>query len=261
MPYYFGEGDRGWDELVQDDEAGEYRPPKVCHFRYLAPPDVGGAREPVRFSDQPPPPLSDAAPARRSLLDRLLRRGPPLPAWERSMQHMERMARRQGNDAQAQSYAAMRERRRQAAEEQERRGQQLLALCVAALREIGARRAYCRYDGGNDEGFAWLDHVELRSGERLAPDEAARRLAATRLTERLAEVQLWHLRDGEAGANTLRDVLHSSLATDWAAKLLGEGYGTGPFYLYGAFTADLDSCIVVDDRNADPVVENIEIER
>jgi hypothetical protein len=34
-----------------------------------------------------------------------------------------------------------------------------------------------------------------------------------------------------------------------------------PFYLYGAFTVDLDACTIVDDRNATLVVENIEIER
>jgi hypothetical protein len=261
MPYYFGEGDPGWDELMEEDDSGEYRSPKVSHFRYLTPPDMGGARAPVRFSDRPPPPLADAAPPRRSLLDRLLRRGPPIPAGEQSLRRMERHATRRGDDAMAQSYAAMREQHRQAAEAQERRTQQLLAVWVAALREIGARRAYCRYDGGNDEGFAWLDHVELRTGEHLASDEVARRLAATRLIERLAEVQLWHSQDGDAGASALQDMLHYSLATEWAVKLLGAGYGTGPFYLYGAFTADLDACTILDDRNADPVVENIEIER
>jgi hypothetical protein len=36
---------------------------------------------------------------------------------------------------------------------------------------------------------------------------------------------------------------------------------TRPFYLYGAFTVDLDARTIVDDRNAAPVVENMEIER
>jgi hypothetical protein len=46
-----------------------------------------------------------------------------------------------------------------------------------------------------------------------------------------------------------------------ASRLLGRGYGTGPFWLYGAFTVDLDACTLVDDRNAGPVVQNIDIER
>jgi hypothetical protein len=29
--------------------------------------------------------------------------------------------------------------------------------------------------------------------------------------------------------------------------------------MYGAFVADLDECIISDDPNADPVVENIDI--
>ena len=233
MPYYFGEGDPGWNEDGED----EYRPPKVAQFRYLPPPDVGGPPGPVRFSDQPPAasPLPRAAPPTPSLLDRLLgRRPPPSPpaprlTWEEQQQ------------------------------EQERRGQHALALFVAALREIGARRVYGRYDGGNDEGFAWLDHVELRSGDRLAADEVTSRLAATSLVERLADADLWHRRRWTT-AQDVRELVDFTLAPVLAARLLGGGYGTGPFCLYGAFTVDLDACTIVDDPDAAPVVRNFTIE-
>jgi hypothetical protein len=232
MPYYFGEGDPGWDELMDEDES---RPPKVSQFRYLSPPDLGGPPAPARFSDQAPPPRAAPAPAAPSLLDRLLGRRPP--------------------DA-PQIVGPSREERQ---EGEARRSRHWLALIVAALREIGARRAYGRYDGGNDEGFAWLGHVELMSGERLAPDEVAGRLAATRLRERLAEAGLWHSQWGK-GEQAMRDIALYTFAEECAVLLLGGGYGTGPFYMYGAFTVDLDTCTIVDDSNAEPIVENIEIE-
>ena len=57
MPYYFGEGDPGWDELMGDD-GDDDRPSKVSQFRYLPPPDLGGAPDPVYLSDQAPEPPS-----------------------------------------------------------------------------------------------------------------------------------------------------------------------------------------------------------
>jgi hypothetical protein len=235
MPYYFGEGDPGWDELM-DESADEERPPKASQFRYLTPPELGGPAGPARFSDRVPPPRAAPAPATPSLLDRLLGRKPSAAA------------------------PIVRPSRQEQEAEDARRSQHWLALIVAALREIGARHVYGRYDGGNDEGFAWLDHVALTSGERLVPDEVARRLAAAGLRERLAEAGLWHDQWG-TGEKAMRDIAIETFATECAVKLLGGGYGTGPFYLYGAFTVDLDTCTVVDDRNAEPVVENIEIER
>jgi hypothetical protein len=45
----------------------------------------------------------------------------------------------------------------------------------------------------------------------------------------------------------------------WASMLLGEGFGTGEYSMYGAFTVDLETCAITDNRNADPIVENIQI--
>jgi hypothetical protein len=233
MPYYFGEGDPGWDEL--DDG----RSPHIAQFHYLPAPDFSGRPGPARFSDQVPPPLpppSPIPPGTPSLLDRLLGRRPRVSA------------------------AAARSRWEQQAREREHRGQHLLALAVEALRGIGARSAYCRYDGGNDEGFTWPIHVELRSGERLGPDEVATRLAQTDLIARPVGAEVGIGR-GQATAAELRDSALFVLTDECAVRLLGQGFGTGPFYLYGAFTVDLDGCTIVDDRNAGPVVENIDIEQ
>jgi hypothetical protein len=247
MPYYFGEGDPGWDELMGEDDE-DHRPPKVSQFRYLPPPDLGGPPHPVRFSDQVPEPVASRPQPAPSLLDRLLGRRQRAPAAVR--------------------HPTWREHQR----EQERRGQHWLALVAQALREIGARRVYGRYDGGNDEGFAWLDHVELRSGERLAAGEAGARLDATGLRARLIDADLWsaqrdsnlrrHAEEfGGAMPASLGEAALNEIAEACASRLLGRGYGTGPFWLYGAFTVDLDACTIVDDRNAEAVVQNIDIER
>jgi hypothetical protein len=247
MPYYFGEGDPGWDELRGEDD--DDRPPRVSQFRYLPPPDVGGTPDPVHLSDQvpEPPPASRPRPAPApSLLDRMLGRRPPAPASVRHPTWQEQQ------------------------QEQERRGQHWLALVMQGLREMGVRRVYGRCDGGNDEGFAWADHVELRSGERLAPGDAGARLAGTELRARLIDADLWseereiNLRANaeEYGAMpaNLGEIALNQFAEECAALLLGRGYGTGPFWLYGAFTVDLDACTIVDDRNAEPIVSNIRIE-
>ena len=41
--------------------------------------------------------------------------------------------------------------------------------------------------------------------------------------------------------------------------LLGVSYGTGEYSMYGAFTVDLATCTITDDRETDPVVQNIRI--
>jgi len=57
----------------------------------------------------------------------------------------------------------------------------------------------------------------------------------------------------------LRFFVLERLCEEWAEMLLGRGYGTGEYSMYGAFTVDLDTCTVTDDSNADPVVQNITI--
>jgi hypothetical protein len=49
------------------------------------------------------------------------------------------------------------------------------------------------------------------------------------------------------------------LCDEWASMLRGDGFGTGEYSMYGAFTVDLETCAIIDDRNADPIVENIRI--
>ncbi|MDU1690566.1 MAG: hypothetical protein E6848_13260, partial [Bradyrhizobium sp.] len=57
----------------------------------------------------------------------------------------------------------------------------------------------------------------------------------------------------------LRDVVSDQLVEEWAMLLLGRGFGTGEYCMYGAFWVDLEACTIIDDGNADPVVKNITI--
>jgi hypothetical protein len=260
MPFYHFhlDDDEDDDDL---DEMSDVEPltPRVAQFHYTP---ASFRRRPVCFSDQPPPPRGTPE-RRRSLLDRLLRRGPRISSWERSLRGAERRARRMGDASLAQSYAALRDARKQNEQEWQRRGQQTLALVVPALRGIGVRYAYCRYDGGGDEGFAWLDHVVLGSGDWLTADQAAARLAETGAKpwpeDGDATPTKLGDRDGEAAA-AWRDGALTPFADECASRLLGNGFGTGEHLLYGAFTVDLDACTIADDPNADPIVRNIQIE-
>ena len=230
MPYCFAEGDPGWDELAEEHAL------RPAQFRYLPPPDVGGLPDPVRFSDKPPSAAATLEPVvqSRSFLDRLLGRppkasnSPSRPTW------------------------AQRE------QEAKRQNERWIAVLTVLLREVGVRRVYCRYDGGNDEGFAWLDHAELKTGERLSSQALGARLAEANFIERLVGEELW-VRTPRSEFDEM-SLVRDAIAIEFACKLLGSGYGTGSYWLYGAFTVDLDACTIVDDRKAEPVVENINLE-
>jgi hypothetical protein len=246
MPFVYDQTEVEWPE---DDS--DLPPPRADQFVYLPPPEFGGAREPVHFSvvsiaaaaelRQPEgrQPQAPTASPGRSLWDRLMGRprasDPPQP---RSSYEEER-------------------RRREKAHEQRR--QLFLAIAIPELREIGARRAYCRYDGGNDEGFAWLDSIEMQDGARIAPAELTRQLRKGQLLDKLYAADVMRRLDGVSDQQQLDDFIRDWLCTEWAVMLLGNGFGTGEYSMYGAFTVDLDACTIIDDPNADPIVQQIEI--
>jgi hypothetical protein len=246
MPFVFAQ-----TEAEGPDEA----PPSVDQFVYIPAPQFGGARDPVEFSVPPftgfvepieppqpalpqlaPPQPAPAEPQRQSLLGRLLGRRPPIRVTTTV------------------SFSLQAGRQHSQQRHEERRAQ-LFAAMVPVLKEIGVRRVYCRYDGGNDEGFAWLESMEMRDGARIDGDarrdvQAQAVLHATDLVKRSGAVT-----DEAFLANLGCDWL----CDEWATMLLGSSYGTGEYSMYGAFTIDLDDCTITDDTNADPVVQNITI--
>jgi hypothetical protein len=224
MPFVYDETEIEWPE---DDDDFEPPPPRTDQFVYLTPPEFGGAPEPVRFSVTEPQQAAEPAPPAPG--------GPPLSAEEV---------------------------RRQREKEWEERKQRGFALGFHALRKAGVQRLYCRYDGGNDEGFSWLGHAEMADGARLDAETLSQRLYDAGLLNKLYATGIMH---GSASRHfselhQLRvHFLDYWLVNEWATMLLGYSFGTGEYSMYGAFTVDLEACTITDDRNADPVVHNIEI--
>lgn len=124
------------------------------------------------------------------------------------------------------------------------------ARIATALHELGATHAYIRYDGGDDEGFAWFDHCIFKDGLRRDADTVAKDLEAGGVEPGI---------EAFGGRGHMRDVLDDVLASMWAVELLGEGYGTGEYVMYGAFSVDLETGLVSDDPDPAPVVRNISL--
>lgn len=205
----------------EEDDDQEFDPFLVAPeaFQYLPPPDFGGPAGPVHARVRAETGGASPQPAAKpGFIARLLG----------------------GKASPADDYRAK-------AREYEARLADHAARVAEALAQIGAARAYCRYDGGNDEGFAWFDHCEMKDGTKL--DEAA---AFSRLQLRGSLTDLGFAPNVVRGEGSLEDV-----ASYWAVKLLGEGYGTGEYVMYGAFSVDLNSGLISDDPKPAPIVQNI----
>ncbi|NNJ24930.1 hypothetical protein [Alienimonas chondri] len=98
---------------------------------------------------------------------------------------------------------------------------------VTKLRSLGYSDVRIQYDGGWDEGFAHFDAA-------LAPDGTADDAATV------------------AGRLTKGDGDLDELAHALAVSLLMEGYGTGEYEMFGAFTADLATGALTDLKDAEP---------
>jgi hypothetical protein len=122
------------------------------------------------------------------------------------------------------------------------------ARFAAALAALGAKTVYARYDGGNDEGFAWFDHCVMADGSTRDADQVAIDLEAAGISTSL---RTW------GGKSPTRNALDDFMATTWAVHLLGRGYGTGEYVMYGAFSVDLTSGLVTDDINPAPITRNL----
>ena len=129
-----------------------------------------------------------------------------------------------------------------------------------ALVADGARKFYVTYDGGYDEGFSHPGDLFFGddAGERRSPEIVKRKLAAdvalvVRLRAAAGKDSMWgnatelyvKASDAEAVGYALDELAH-----EVASRLLGDGYGTGEYQLYGAFTADLRTGEIVDHEDA-----------
>jgi hypothetical protein len=116
-----------------------------------------------------------------------------------------------------------------------------------AMRAAGATAFRVRYDGGYDEGFAHPDAVTFGGGDVRPAARVIEELTGPDLVERLKRSA-----DPDRAAPPGKAVTYAfdEFAHELASKLLGAGYGTGEYELYGAFTADLTSGEITDDPEA-----------
>lgn len=219
MPYFYDMEEIEWPEDGED-----LPPPKPEQFEYISPKDYSGTIEPVHFSYTP---YQSVKEPKLTLRQRLF----GAPKEQQQQQHFECLCRIT-----------------------EAANQKLLGIMIPAIRELGVIRLYCGYDGGNDEGFAWLQSAELHSGERLNREAMLERLSQLAIAEKLREAGF--IKEG-AVQKQLVDILRYWLCDEWATILLGRGFGTGNYLMYGAFIVDLENCTIIDDPKADPVTENI----
>lgn len=140
-------------------------------------------------------------------------------------------------------------------------GEQAAISFSRELRDAGIVSVYCRVDGGNDEGFAWVESARSAGGRELSADQVVELLLGRGADERLAAPDRNAFgAESRSSHELMRRQLDWTLANAWAIRLHGSGYGTGEYLMYGAFTADLVARTITDDPEAAPVVENIHIE-
>ena len=256
MPFFYDETEVVWPEDGSDPPL-----PRADQFIYLTAASYNGVPDPIRFSIQPldkPDPLPDVqslpefpSPApppskrRPGILVRLLDRLRPSSPEERL---------RRADEKTMRLHIQQRQR--------------LLATMVPALRQIAIRRVYCRYEGGNDEGFSWIDRFETDDGTRIDREIINQRLRDIQVRDKLYAAGIINRatfkRFAPHGASDQEPEKVNGLAMDWlcdewACILLGGSFGGGQYSMFGAFTVDLETCTIADDPNADPIVKHIQI--
>lgn len=129
-------------------------------------------------------------------------------------------------------------------------------VMLDALLAAGATGLRVRYDGGYDEGFAHPDEVRFADHPRWATqvqqDIASPALLAAIRAAAGAGSMWGNGADVYAGASDDEALVYAmeELAHGLASRLLGKGFGTGEYQLYGAFTADFATGAIVDHADA-----------
>ncbi len=126
-------------------------------------------------------------------------------------------------------------------------------MILQALIASGATEFRVNYDGGYDEGFAHPERIFYHD-EASPVHDVAVSLANRILTLQLCNAVAATVRHdpGYGKMDNVKAALTAidELAEDLAARLLGDGYGTGEYQLYGSFTANLQTGEIVDHPDA-----------
>jgi hypothetical protein len=131
-------------------------------------------------------------------------------------------------------------------------------VLLDSLRAAGATAFKVRYDGGYDEGFSHPEALRFGEDGEYPIADAIPKLVAPALVAALrtaaGEKSMWGNAQEMYRKASDHEVLKyalDELAQDLASRLLGDGYGTGEYSLYGAFTADLASGQITDHEDVE----------
>jgi hypothetical protein len=251
MPYYFGEGDPGWDDYLERQEAENLAWGGRQNFAYLTPWQAKTTT--LSFPRHPRPRRSEttALPPTPSVsrLSRLWRR---LLAWRREPSGPDASTARAsipqarpevGSPEWMMEYAA--DQKSQAAEALEQ-----VSIAAAAFRDAGVRYVFIRYDGGNDEGFTHFEAVEMSDGRRLGGEDAEAR--------RAVRAAVLAAQGEETDVDAFEKFGFAEIFDAAAIALLGPGFGTGAYEFYGAVTIDCQECLLKDDQSPERAFAGVE---
>jgi len=132
------------------------------------------------------------------------------------------------------------------------------AVIHAMLRAINLTEFHVRFDGGHDEGFAHADggrtaDGQLRSIESVVDELATpERIGAIKAAPNPDDPRQRYLSEyyAKLAPTELVRRMLDELGDMMASCLLGSGYGTGEYSMYGAFVADLSTGELTDDPSA-----------
>lgn len=133
---------------------------------------------------------------------------------------------------------------------------ELLRVFLPAMKDAGVRRGVISYDGGNDEGFANLETLTAADGRGIGRDDlltdeaflaAVLPFVGKQLAGRPAYLQP---KEPPNPRKVVGDYLDYEIPVILASVLLGRGYGTGEYMLYGRAHLDLDAMTITDDPEA-----------
>ena len=131
---------------------------------------------------------------------------------------------------------------------------QLLEVFLPAMKAAGVKTCVISYDGGSDEGFAMLGTCSTAAGEVLTRADLARHPAFTSAVEDFVKALpvpfALASQPRPSTADLVADMLEFELPVTIASTLLGRGYGTGEYLLYGRALIDLEAMTITDDRDA-----------
>ncbi len=132
-----------------------------------------------------------------------------------------------------------------------------LKTFMPALKAAGVRHCVVTYDGGSDEGFGKLARCEAEDGGEITQAAlladvqfvaALEPFVAARFAAKRHPIYTGNKTPGIT--SMISDYLAHELPVLLVSRLIGRGYGTGDYELYGRAFVDLDTMTITDDPKA-----------